>query len=243
MGGDVADGNRSVPVQYPAYKHGAWVFQPRKNKHICCASKRHTNDARCVKTGPLKAGQLVNVHGGVCACKGRPTTIGPGEWIWKPSARRQLRPEWDRDKFCSFLGDRMIYIIGDSTFQQTAGVLMNMLAESNGTATCYNQVKFLMSYLFAPDHLPGLSKEKSTVERGRSLEQWIDTIGENQSAVLVIGVGAHLNQMRDYSIVMDWLVQYFTQHRSLFADSGRLRLILKTNNAHRTSDARPAASP
>jgi hypothetical protein len=68
--------------------------------------------------------QLLPVGGNACACD--PARREQLSLLWEPSGCR-LR-DFSASAFCTALGDRTLLLVGDSTMQQLASVLMNGLA-------------------------------------------------------------------------------------------------------------------
>ena len=68
--------------------------------------------------------QLLPVGGNACACD--PARREQLSLLWEPSGCK-LR-EFSAEAFCTALGDRTLLLVGDSTMQQLASVLMNGLA-------------------------------------------------------------------------------------------------------------------
>ena len=68
--------------------------------------------------------QLLPVGGNACACD--PARREQLSLLWEPSGCR-LR-DFSAAAFCAALGDRTLLLVGDSTMQQLASVLMNGLA-------------------------------------------------------------------------------------------------------------------
>ena len=68
--------------------------------------------------------QLLPVGGNACACD--PARREQLSLLWAPS-RCRLR-DFSAAAFCAALGDRTLLLVGDSTMQQLASVLMNGLA-------------------------------------------------------------------------------------------------------------------
>ena len=68
--------------------------------------------------------QLLPVGGNACACD--PARREQLSLLWEPSSCR-LR-DFSAAAFCTALGDRTLVVVGDSTMQQLASVLMNGLA-------------------------------------------------------------------------------------------------------------------
>ena len=64
-------------------------------------------------------------------------------YVWRADSCSLLL--WNATLFCSLLGNRVVFLTGDSTMEQTANSLMNMITYGGGN--CSEQIVFGISYL------------------------------------------------------------------------------------------------
>ena len=228
---------------FPAVLYGSWKFVHGKKQHKCCSwdtnfkpeltvynslcrDISHDNDQT------LAPGQTAMAGGRWCGCSSYYTNIGSedataprGDWIWERKSGFESLT-WNPALFCQLLGPkRELYIIGDSTMQQSHAVLVNALIDREG-GDCHKQIKFLLS-----DYLAPVTEDMK--ERGHSLEFYLhDWIKSNSTkeAILIINVGAHVNLLNEYREHLSSVSKFLTKNLTLFTHGGRLAAYWKTNN-------------
>ncbi len=118
------------------------------------------------------------IGGHACVCDERfgRSAINPVQkYEWRP--KNCSLDQWDSKQFCTLLGTRKILLLGDSTMQQSAATLVNMVASGGGS--CVNQITFARShYLIFRD-----GKEERTVF------EYFDAILPD---IFIFTAGAHL---------------------------------------------------
>ena len=176
------------------YEHndGTWFPDPqRANRALpCCAGNDSDDKEYCGKsrefwleysTRMAYAGRVDSfVHTRYdtgCVCK----TFGFEDgYSWIPRQCRLV--EWDAHNFCSKLGARTILMIGDSTMEQAASVLMNEIhfAFWNVPTTgCQTQIIFAKSNTLLRPCVPGEGKDVC-IELRWDVRQWMENgeVGE-----------------------------------------------------------------
>jgi hypothetical protein len=127
-------------------------------------------------------------YSGGCVCdekQGWHTVNKKERYEWVPD-NCTLAP-WDAKDFCRVLGNRTIFLTGDSTMHQTATTLMSMIHHNNGT--CAHQVKYGLSHYL--------------IIGGGANIQWTYYLLNHKPLpdIVIMTVGAHLEDMGDlYSI-------------------------------------------
>ena len=201
---------------FPEYKRGMWI---RHNLSFEAAAS-------------LPAGRFrqsfccgrIECDGQDCNCSLQHVEQ-PVEWMWRLFKQQDLKAAWDVEHFCQLLGHRVLYFVGDSTMRQSFFVVVNTILQTGGA--CYKQLVFQRSYmlseatiLIGKDYIPPLNEILNELVSNKSA-----------SAVIVIGGGAHHNQLEVYNATLRWVVGYLGKHKPLFAHDGRLRMLWKTVNA------------
>ena len=117
-------------------------------------------------------------------------------------------PPWDAPRFCRLLDRRRLLLIGDSTMEQTASVLMNSIAlgsrrpagkaeaAAEGGGGCQTQVAMMLSETLVGQRV----KAKS---RG---EVWTEHVQRVRPDVVVVNAGAHLTSVNatvDFESVLE----------------------------------------
>ena len=135
---------RSGDARAGAWRPNAlWPSQWHQRQPPCCSwdSAEYATSPLCPQGAAVQAAvrsafelgagrfqakpeQLLPVGGNACACD--PARREQLSLLWEPSGCR-LR-EFSAEAFCTALGDRTLLLVGDSTMQQLASVLMNELA-------------------------------------------------------------------------------------------------------------------
>jgi len=141
------------------YSNGSWVINSNKTKKsfICCSyeNEEHlNNNLYCTRTTDIKRMRKAKVsrahmnHFSVkqfgqfehqaCRCDyDNSTSVHPREqYEWQTSNGCAF--EWDSEEFCSYLGDRTMMMIGDSTLKGNCKSHINMLIA--GDQECANQI-------------------------------------------------------------------------------------------------------
>jgi hypothetical protein len=135
------------------HKEGTWIKDQTilfKN-YICCGYDRNDFRSNIAICGGTNLQGLTNfygsndhrsqVGGNACTCdakEGRNTVNTREKFLWVPS--NCLLLPWNATQFCELLGNRIIYMEGDSTMAQSADALMSMLYTNKGG--CVNQTFF-----------------------------------------------------------------------------------------------------
>lgn len=105
---------------------------------------------------------------------------------WMPSECKL--PEFDAAHFCNnVLRDRSVLVIGDSTMQQTASVLMNAVHYH-----CPERIRFVIA-----DTLVGRAFGK--MNRG---QKWSKSVRTFNPDIVLIGAGAHIHTERGFHTVI-----------------------------------------
>lgn len=148
------------------HRNGSWVKDETivsKNYHCCGydASDHRHNIELCGGIG-LKG--LYNyfgsnehrsqVGGNGCTCdktQGRDTVNPREKYQWVPDTCEVLK--WNATQFCDLLGDRTIYLDGDSTMDQAANSLLSRIYVGNGS--CANRIFFRRDFDSMFRGLPG----------------------------------------------------------------------------------------
>ena len=108
------------------------------------------------------------------------------QYVWVPdSCSFDL---WDAQKFCTALGNRTVLIVGDSTLQQVAVTLINMIISNNGN--CADKITFAKSYFLT---------FKKWGERKKNIFEFVEDINPD---IVVFSAGAHLHDLGDLFSVM-----------------------------------------
>jgi GDSL/SGNH-like Acyl-Esterase family found in Pmr5 and Cas1p len=141
------------------YSKGSWVFNSNKtNKSfICCSFKDEehlNNNLYCTRSTDIKrkirpkvsrahmnhfsVKQFGQLSEQACRCDyDNSTSVHPREqYEWQTSNGCAF--EWDSEEFCSYLGDRTMMMIGDSTVISNCKSHINMLIA--GDQDCANQI-------------------------------------------------------------------------------------------------------
>lgn len=99
---------------------------------------------------------------------------------------------WDAQKFCTALGNRTVLIVGDSTLQQVAVTLINMIISNSGN--CADRITFAKSYFLT---------FKKWGERKKNIFEFVEDINPD---IVVFSAGAHLHDLGDlYSVMVQYI--------------------------------------
>jgi hypothetical protein len=184
-----------------AHVQGAWVpFEPSAKSFVCCSWEKddYINLPEQCGTPTVRTGLIAtrgdgasaeppyytHVGGHACYCdaeQGRFTINRREKYRWKSDHCRL--PSWDANSFCVKLGRRNIIFIGDSTMQQTAATVINMLVAGQGSC--------------APQLLYGLSdtlvyRNHGGQNRGT---HWLNIVGAApDNSIIVISAGPHVHK-------------------------------------------------
>ena len=125
---------------------------------------------------------------------------------------------WNAHTFCSALGNRTILIVGDSTLQQIAVTLINMIVNDRGN--CANKITFGKSYFLT---------FKKWGERKKNIFEFVEDFAPD---IVVFSAGAHLHDAGDMYSVLENLRSKFPQMiENVRINSGKnLTLVWKTQN-------------
>ena len=116
------------------------------------------------------------------------------------------RLHWDADEFCDLIGPRGILIVGDSTMQQTASVIMNhVLATFKGDLIslelCLRKIIFGLS-----DRLIYPTTSRVTVpEKGFKKERGApvaDYISHFQPSTIFLNTGPHVSRISEFQQIL-----------------------------------------
>lgn len=100
-----------------------------------CGSKKAKEES--VRYAPEKG--MAQAGGHACECEikdGRSKISVREKFKWVPSLC--FLSEWNASQFCELLGERVVLLRGDSTSQQTAATLINMIVHGGGR--CQKQI-------------------------------------------------------------------------------------------------------
>jgi len=124
------------------------------------------------------------------------------------------------------LGNRTVLIVGDSTLQQVAVTLINMIITWGGS--CADQITFAKSYFLT---------FKKWGEKKRNIVEYVEDINPD---IVVFSAGAHLHDFGDMYSVMENLRKLFPSMREnvLQNSNKNITLVWKTQNpGHVTCDS------
>jgi hypothetical protein len=135
------------------HKEGTWIKDETihfKN-YVCCGYDKLDFRSNIDICGGINLQGLTNFYGSnnyrlhaggnACTCdakQGRYAVNAREKYQWVPSNCHLL--PWNATQFCELLGNRIIYMEGDSTMGQTANALMAMIYTNKGG--CANQTFF-----------------------------------------------------------------------------------------------------
>ena len=219
-----------------SYLEGRWYYEPkpfnmRRGVHKCCTWDHGYNDPLyvsapwCRREGHEEPHTVVATGGHICYCATYPEEhaanqtkdLPLGEWIFVHNHR--YVPRFSAKAFCDILGDRYIVFLGDSTFLQTAAALANHILEGDGS--CAKQVRTLLS-----DTL-----EKEPHKRGPDLSTAYQGIIDKEfDSIVVLGVGAHLNDVANYTKHISKAAKYLSTLADENVLGPHVRALWKTNN-------------
>lgn len=138
---------------------GRWVEQNVTSKdYYCCGYDNLDHRHNIEKCGGISLtgmtehwGAFVPQSGGhACVCDrrdGRVTVNRRERYVWVPT--NCLLLTWNASQFCHLLGNRTILFIGDSTMQQSAHAMMNMIRTGGGRCSSSIGVTRSRLYLFS----------------------------------------------------------------------------------------------
>jgi hypothetical protein len=220
------------------------------HEHICCGwdpSAYHPPPSVCInpkhnganalsipaalKTYEVTGHHLASTGGRACSCDAYSHSNHSsevGRWTWRTTVPGvESVPVWSAEQFCRLLGDRLLYLVGDSTMEQTYSALVNMLITGHaaGAHNCASQVHLCLS-----DFLTG-TPSSTPRERGQDLSHWLGSLLQPDAtlrAVVVACAGAHLNDLRSYALMLERTLRFLEKHKGAFSE--RLRFIWKTIN-------------
>jgi hypothetical protein len=187
--------------------NGAWILEASHEYivPICCswdAAYLPNNDKRLCsnkfkenpKNNPYDGqGQILTQSGGSgCGCT-KQIVERTRPYVWVPHSCA-LSP-WNAQKFCSLLKGRKVLLIGDSTMQQTASVLMNAIQWRQGG--CQKDIFSAMA-----DTL--VHRSFGSHNRGLVWTEWVAKILPD---IVVISAGAHIKKDSDYDRVISEVVK------------------------------------
>jgi len=137
---------------------GSWVEQNVSQKdYYCCGYDNLDHRHNIEKCGGISLtgmtehwGYFVPQSGGhACVCDkrdGRDTVNRRERYVWVPNNCSLLI--WNASLFCNLLGNRSMLFIGDSTMQQSAHALINMIRTGGGNCSSRIGVTRSRLYLF-----------------------------------------------------------------------------------------------
>ena len=108
------------------------------------------------------------------------------QYVWVPDSCSF--ESWNAKTFCTALGNRTVLIVGDSTLQQVAVTLINMIISDNGN--CADKITFAKSYFLT---------FKKWGERKKHIFEFVEDINPD---IVVFSAGAHLHDLGDLYSVM-----------------------------------------
>jgi hypothetical protein len=164
---------------------------------VCCESSDDDHAARSKYCGHIQHHQVFDIisgshedapyymHAGLHSCcefgHERLSASKRESYRWTPHTCTLT--EWDAHSFCTYLGNRSMVFIGDSTMHQTAVTVTNMLVAAN--ATCIQQISYALS-----DTLVG--KELGVFNRGRTLLDIVQALRDSNDSIVVLSTGPHI---------------------------------------------------
>lgn len=179
-------------------KGNSTVMAPAKS-FLCCSWDHDDylfDRGRC-GTKPNKYYTGLNdaytlVGGNACNCDatsplGRYSISQRETYVWRPNSCDL--PVWNATLFCSVLGKRNILFVGDSTMQQTASSLMNMIYHGRGG--CSSQIA-----LYHDNRLNDIIPEAN----GTNI---FSVIGEFKPDIIVVNVGAHFHSIQEFELTLN----------------------------------------
>lgn len=137
--------------------------------------------------------------GNSCSCDaqdGRFTVNRREKYVWAPQ-NCKLVP-WDAHNFCTILANREVILVGDSTMQQAAATIGNMVkgyGEDPIDPKCSDQISF-----FHSDTL--VNKKYSYFNRGKHWEEYINDFNTTLSAIVVLSAGPHIPTRTNFTEVL-----------------------------------------
>ena len=123
-------------------------------------------------------------------------------WRWKPAKCDLLA--WNASRFCEVLGDRIVLLSGDSTMNQAAVTLMQLIKEHGGQ--CHNQLYYGSSHFL--------------IFQNQADFTWHNWIIKHKEKILpdivVLTVGAHAQDIGDMYMIWENLIKDIRMVRERF---------------------------
>lgn len=153
---------------------------------------------------------------GGCSCGGN---CSANDWEWQP--RNCWLPAWNATHFCDLLGDRLVYLAGDSTMHQSAVSLMEMIREGNPAKDCSAQIFYGLSfYLIFQGHADFKwhnwfmkRRDCGKFVRQEDCEQWPHGVVPD---IAVLTAGAHQADLGDMMSIWQGINEDFRTFRENF---------------------------
>ncbi len=216
-------------------RYGHWIKvnkdQQKKRLFVCCQWNDHDyeNVEECQQWNQaVNKGTLRNWHGSnehlsqsgdhACTCDARNNNgnrysniVQSEQWEWIPD-KDCVVMEWDPIHFCSLLGNRTILLIGDSTMQQTAATLMNMVSSDTVMSKYKNLNKSSDSIIgaqcapqifFGNSEFLAFEQEEMGLYFAKYIESHMN--GKHPPHFVVLTHGAHTHEVFDFWTILSWL--------------------------------------
>jgi hypothetical protein len=176
------------------YKYGKWTEKKTTQKSFqCCSDNKRTNSENCQKIG-------VAVRA-ACVCDlALPADKGgikqSENFKWETDRCELLR--WNQIDFCEELGDRKIFMIGDSTFDLLYHTLIGMVAAQNlnRTSSCVYNIQKNLLHEMGTEKEASLRGEKS--HHDMTVMKRLKDVGNID--ILIFSLGAHVGKEKDRKI-------------------------------------------
>ena len=215
-----------LQATFPKVLNGTWVFKQENIKERQCCSWSGSNgySETCIQFHPILGNKIVinpnqtSSYGrNWCNCTSytQSNDTQHGSWLWQPAPLIEPIQPWNAQLFCQILGERNVYMIGDSTMQQTQVALILAIRENNGG--CDHQIIHWMLDMLTPVEVPELDI--------------MVRMNNSTQAIIVLNTGSHMTNPHHVT----WLTSYFEKYYELFHIYGRLPLFWKTNNPNCTT--------
>lgn len=200
---------------------GAWVrHEPQQKSFVCCGFDdalylrepetcgRSTNRSWTGFDQGRTGHYLNHAKGHACYCDAVGNTlasVSPRErWRWRPVTCEL--PTWDARRFCDLLGERTVLLLGDSTMDQAAITLMNLIHAGGGG--CQAQISWDRHHdLVSP--------------RGHRGEAWESVLRRMRPSILVASVGPHVESVEALRRSLERYRRGVDEHRQLLQSEER----------------------
>jgi hypothetical protein len=213
------------------HSDGFWSIKSRPflQSPPCCSWDEGSNDATCSADTPLhpdggfRGPDYYYSRSGGHACSCTPEQ-SHDNFHWNP--RNCILPAFNATRFCNLLSDRTLMLVGDSTSDQAATVLINTIRASFGNPVpdlpidkqeiigCGRRIRFAVSDTLIGEKFGQYNRGKHWLEYARTLNVERD--------VLLLSVGPHIYSTSNLKRVIQ---QVIAEHN---AQLPQLRLIWRS---------------